>query len=297
MTELNLPPHGREPSFAADETAYDVVVRKAIGRRRGRAVAGTSATAALSLLAVAALSAPGGGSSSIGPADTVPVATTGLTAEPSKQPLPGTLPTALPTMPPMPTGLPLPSSEPSATASPRERPRPSHAPGATPRWTESSAYVDDRPAEACVLRDPVAGWCFRYLGPASVASGAPETFTTELCRLATARTPGRIDFDLDPAHEMSVWISGPNDGPNDKRQHAFSILGYRDGAHSRTVDPGQCLRWADEWNGLDVDGRPLPAGTYDLLLSLPGSTRDDSPTSSSDQERMWMWGTEEFRVT
>ena len=299
MNDLGLPPHGHDPSFAADETAYGAVVRSATRRRRTRALAGTSTSAALALVAFTALSGPGSGTASLEPADGP---SRGATAPASPGPsalaaprLGNDAPPPFPTLPPLPGGSP--SAKPSPTRAPG-KPRPTPAPGGTAfqEWHESSSSVDDRPTERCTELDAQAGWCFRYLGPDGARSGESVTFEFELCRLSTATTPGTIDHAYDK--EWSVWITGPGDRREEDKQRALSIWGYRDEPHTRSVDPGRCVRWAEEWNGLDFEGRALGPGTYDVLVFLQGETRyDHNPASDPDASRMWAYADREFVVS
>ena len=301
MNDLGLPPFGREPSFAADEAAYVAVVGAALGRRRARAVAGTSATAALALVAVVALGGTNGtGRASVEPADRLPTATWSPPAHRA------TAPTAMPTLPAaIASAVPNPFPRPSATARPSEpapqRPTPSARPTPEPdqeirpQFRESVSYVKDRPGERCTMLEAADGWCFRYLGPtAGVRSGEAVTFTSEVCRLSTARAAAEVPFESDP----EVWVALRRlDGEEKERQAALSFVGFRERHHSRSVPVGDCLRWQSRWTGLDHAGVAMAPGTYELLVVVTGDVpREEMPPARSGKITFF-YATKEFAVS
>ncbi|HEV2891556.1 MAG TPA: hypothetical protein VGX28_14380 [Frankiaceae bacterium] len=295
MNDLGLPRlDGRgEPAFAGDETAYGTVVRRATTRRRTRALASTSTTAALAFLAVAAMTTNGNGAASLAPA-APPTATASATEGPTGGGA-GVLPSGFPTLRPLPLPSPFATGEPSPRPTPSGYPHdtpPSRSPGA-PRgeWSVSTSYVADRPEEECERRD-VGNWCLRHVAPFSVESGHGTTFLVEMCRLP-ARGDGRVDFEKTSELMLAVGKPGTTPAP-----WAGSFVGQPrgDDPHSRTVAAGSCLRWSYAWNGLDHDGRPLPRGTYSLLVVMEGETPSESPVSDAP-ERMWSFQVDGFEIT
>lgn len=281
MNELGLPRHGAEPSFGADEAAYRDVVRAAARRRRSR-VTGTSASVAAVVVTVVVTA--GGGPSRgaiLEPAETPPAPTATAPARTGLTTLPPALPSGYPTI--LPTDLPpLPSPAPPASARPTPATTPGPAP-ARPVWDESVTVVADRPDAECDLAGAGEGWCFRYLGPGSLRSGAGATFETELCRRA-GRAASRVDFGKDV--EVFVSLAHPDrDGDGYADAHVHNAQRLSDRPHSRTLEIGTCLRWSTRWNGVADTGPALPPGRYYLLVSVLGTTpREPIPGDPNPDE-------------
>jgi hypothetical protein len=49
----------------------------------------------------------------------------------------------------------------------------------------------------------------------------------------------------------------------------FSLtVRYVEGAHERRLRPGKCLQWTGRWDLVTTDGRPVPAGTYRMTMTV-----------------------------
>jgi len=285
MSELpGLPAFGAEPVFAGTDAAYDTVVGRALARRRRKATTTASATALAALALVALYQGGAAGHTSLRPA---------RSPAPTRRPVPSPSGTYVP-------GVPIPSRPPATgvpTASPRSsgpRPAASTAPArAAEHWSAVTTTVvpDSSPGQRCERNNDPDGWCFRYTGPTSARSGAPVTFTAELCRFAGGTSASRVDFDS--ADEVLVTLQGHVDADHDYTSDnmAHSSHGLPKRAHSREVAVGSCLHWAVTWNGVDDHGEPLPVEprSYRLLMDVSGTAPRQPLPGDGNQQTVSFW--------
>lgn len=263
MTELpDLPPLG-PLSRPAPEGALDGVIAR--GRRRRQrfvGVAGGGMTAIL--VVVLALTTTGGpaGRDTVVPTDDVsPTASAGPTAT--------TANTVAATAPASPAA---PGESPSALAQPAQPTSPEPNTTAVPVATQAADRPgfreqtdEDAPGDTvcATAKTPVAGSCSYSSEPDPVLRrGQTARFTEGSCSNATTSSTNTYSFQGGQETEVLVTKEG-------REVYRFSdTVRYLDGAHQRRERPGHCLEYANAWNGRLTDGRPAPAGTYDVVFTV-----------------------------
>jgi hypothetical protein len=113
---------------------------------------------------------------------------------------------------------------------------------------------------------PALGWCSYYTGATSGSAGQSVLIATDVCRLPgqssaqlTSDNGQQAEFSVGPSAYPSLWTWSHG--------RRFTSTGT-----SITVAPGECVEWFVTWRVVEDDGRPMPAGTYDLItdpLSTP----------------------------
>jgi hypothetical protein len=126
------------------------------------------------------------------------------------------------------------------------------------------------PSHGCNAAGPTvaSGWCSYYDGALSGRSGQRVELAEALCRLP-GQGAGRLQTDNGQQAEFTVTNQDSYLAWQWSRGHRFSKA-----RTSLDVAAGTCLRWHVTWNVVDVAGRPLPAGAYNLdarPLAYPSS--------------------------
>jgi hypothetical protein len=258
MPSPDLLPKGRTfPTVSPP--ALDVVVDKAVRRRRVRAVAVGTVCAGVSVIAGLLLTTGTSANSlkvvtpAVGPSASArpSVAPTleAIGGDPSahppqhRQPPAGTQPYAVAAATP---------SGPSGQAPPlREGPGIIGPPHRMVRYDATRGCNGTGPTAA-------SGWCSYYDGATSGTAGQVVELATAVCRLPSAGSgtlvadDGRqADFDVGVDAYPASWTWS----------HAER---FARGTTSVAVAAGSCVEWYVTWNVADDAGRPLHAGTYYL---------------------------------
>lgn len=261
-----------QPTFPATADGFhDALTRSQRRRTRRHALAASASGTALAVVAVAVLAGQPGSPDSlrqqrpIGPAE-------GASASPATTAPPAPVqvsPRSRAPEQPAASALALPPpltrpDDPGATGSGDQLPEQSREspPISTPARLTTTSY---RPGSPCADTSGRAatGWCLQPDAPRSGISGRPVELRVSLCRLPGF---GSAAASFPTTAEAGYALDAPSGGPRvweHAAQHA-----PRPGRHERRVAAGDCLTWATTWTNRSDDGQPVPAGSYELELSV-----------------------------
>jgi hypothetical protein len=135
---------------------------------------------------------------------------------------------------------------------------------------ERPAYVEDTDEDAdggsCMpTRNLPSGSCSYSSG----GTGVREVVRRgEQVQLVTGDCTSTDDVErrylFDDGQEKDVVVTGPGG-----EVFRFSAtVRYVQGAHERVLRPGRCVQWTGRWDLVTTDGRPVPAGDYDVRMTV-----------------------------
>ena len=280
MSELpDLPP---APRHTRPVPAGGLAAAVAAGRRRrARFAAGAGAgTALTALVLVGLLSVSATQSDSLRTASPGPQASPSLVvpdpsarAEPSPEPTPSDGSGAAPGpgsaggASPEP-GRPASGAASGAAAAPAA-PAPGGAAAAPPPEGQRPAYVERTDEDAagsgvCSAFRSGPGACSYSddSGPA-VRRGTPVVIVQGAC---TGPDGAGDNVDVFAGGQETELVVRRDGGPEVFR--FSSTVRYVQGPHERRLRPGRCLEYRQVWDGVDAAGRPVPAGEYELEMTV-----------------------------
>ncbi len=261
-----LPPAPSRPVIVPRTGDLPVVYWRASRRRRAQAGA-TAVVASSALFALVAMSAYGGGTSSLHTVD--PAGPGGSVASGP--------PAAAAAAPP---GAAAPSTAPSPAPLPAESPEPEESPGGSSPAPEADRSAQPARPRPVVRRDDVPldpslcertdlppvtesdGWCLVFPGnPFVVTSGEARDYALLACR-ETGRGTGTLRFSTEQQVDFVVER-------NYRREWHWSA-GYPFAARPTGVDvaEGRCARWTVTWDTTGDDGDLLPPAEYEMSALL-----------------------------
>lgn len=276
----DLPPLGthRRPGSPPRPEVLEAVVRE--GRRRGRRSAavtgGALAAVAAVVLGVGLLGSGSDDALVVVPASPLP----GASPVPSPAggpPPPG--PAAPPQLSPVLRGSPSPDAAPALSLPRATRQAAPAAPVvATPRVVRPYREAPERRpySDLCMGRSfqqQEHRMCLEGAVTSQTRSGTPVDLEVSLCSSLANRRSYELSFRTGREHEVQARPAGTAD------DHLWTwSRGYTfpEGAHSRTLEAGWCLRWLTTWDTRDDAGRLVPPGDYllDVGVEVDGRLRE-----------------------